>query len=223
MTDRNLLLVEGKDDVHVFYHLLKHHRIPRQFQIKDKGGIENLLGTLSIELKGSDLERLGVVVDADLDIQARWQALRNVFVKSGGVDIPTRPDPGGVVFSVEQAERRLVVGVWVMPDNALPGMLEDFVRFLVPGDDSLWDRAADCLARIPEQERHFAAEHQIKAHLHTWLAWQEDPGTPLGLAITRRYLDADASHARQLMDWVCRLFGIRKGDLASIDIADDKG
>ena len=208
MADKNLLLVEGKDDVHVFSHLLKHYQIPKRFQIKDKEGIRNLLDTLSVEFKDSGVERLGIVVDADLDIQARWQALRNILIKSGGVDVPTAPDLGGAIFSVELPDRSLVVGVWIMPNNELSGMLESFVRFLVPADDSLWDRAADCLTRIPDQERRFPAAHQIKAHVHTWLAWQEEPGTPLGLAITKRYLDADAPHARQLMDWVCRLFGI---------------
>ena len=208
MADENLLLVEGRDDEHVFYHLLEHYQIPERFQVKNKGGIENLLGTLSTELKRSNLERLGIVVDANSSIQARWQALQNIFIKSGGVDVPTAPDLGGAIFSVELPDRSLVVGVWIMPNNELSGMLESFVRFLVPADDSLWDRAADCLTRIPEQERRFPAAHQIKAHVHTWLAWQEEPGTPLGLAIKKRYLDADAPHARQLMDWVCRLFSI---------------
>ena len=33
---KNFLLVEGKDDEHVFYSLLKHHQIPRRFEIKNK-------------------------------------------------------------------------------------------------------------------------------------------------------------------------------------------
>src|SRR5436190_24268592 len=35
-----------------------------------------------------------------------------------------------------------------------------------------------------------------KALIHTWLAWQEKPGRPLGLAITARYFDATASYAQ---------------------------
>lgn len=50
--------------------------------------------------------------------------------------------------------------------------------------------------------------HQPKAHIHTWLAWQEEPGTPMGLAITKRYLNADAPYVQQLMDWISRLFDI---------------
>jgi hypothetical protein len=95
-----------------------------------------------------------------------------------------------------------------MPDNTLPGMLENFIQFLVPPDNALWPRAEECVAQIPEPERRFPPEHQIKAHVHTWLAWQEEPGTPLGLAITKRYLDADVPHAHQLMDWIRRLFDL---------------
>jgi hypothetical protein len=38
--------------------------------------------------------------------------------------------------------------------------------------------------------RKFALGHFAKAHIHTWLAWQSDPGTPMGLALTKKYLDA---------------------------------
>ncbi len=50
--------------------------------------------------------------------------------------------------------------------------------------------------------------HLPVAEIHTWLAWQEEPGSPLGQAITKRYLDADAPRAQQLMDWVRRLFDL---------------
>lgn len=47
MIERHFLLVEGKDDEHVFYHLLQHHQIPERFKIINKEGVENLLDTLS--------------------------------------------------------------------------------------------------------------------------------------------------------------------------------
>ncbi len=54
MADEYLLLVEGKDDRHVFYALLGHHQVPKGFEIKDKEGIDNLLQTLPTELNGLD-------------------------------------------------------------------------------------------------------------------------------------------------------------------------
>jgi hypothetical protein len=101
-----------------------------------------------------------------------------------------------------------IAGIWLMPNNQLPGMLEDFVGFLVPQGDPLWNRAGECLNGIPAEHRRFYDVNRSKAHIHTWLAWQDEPGTPLGSAITKRYLDADAAHAKLLMDWVRRLFNL---------------
>lgn len=74
MADKNVLLVEGKDDDSVFYHLSNHHQIQGGFRIKKKNGINQLVDELDVELDASGLERLGVVVDADVDLTARWQA-----------------------------------------------------------------------------------------------------------------------------------------------------
>lgn len=69
------------------------------------------------------------------------------------MDVPPDPDPGGTI--IEQADQP-VVGIWLMPDNQLPGMLEDFIAFLVSEDDVLWGQAEHCLRQIPEQERRFS-------------------------------------------------------------------
>ena len=204
MADRCILLVEGKDDVHVFCHLLKHHQVPDWPRIKNKEGVTKLLDSLEVELLASDLERLGIVVDADTDLTARWQAL-SMILSGSGYKVPVTPDPEGTI--IEQPGLPSV-GIWIMPDNTLPGMLESFIAFLVPSGDALWSYAEDCVEQIPEQHRRFPAVREPKAHIHTWLAWQEEPGTPMGLAITRRYLDAEASHALQLIDWIRRLFQI---------------
>ncbi|GEM_PF-5028510 len=46
MADRLVLLVEGKDDEYISYAVLNHHGIPREYKVKDKQGITNLLDTL---------------------------------------------------------------------------------------------------------------------------------------------------------------------------------
>lgn len=202
---QSFLLVEGKDDEHVFYSLLKYHQIPKHFKIKNKESINQLLDTLEVELLASDLGRLGIVVDADTDVTARWQALRDRLIKSGYNTVPVAPDLNGTIVKEEELP---IVGIWLMPDNTIPGMLENFVSFLVPLGDSLWPMAEDVLQKVIEKDRRFRETYQMKAQLHTWLAWQEQPGTPLGLAITNRYLDANAPHAQKLMDWIRQLFDL---------------
>lgn len=204
---QNYLLVEGDDDEHVLYHLLKRHKIHEQVAIKNKGGIENLLGTLSTELKGSGEKRVGILIDADTDIAARWQALRDRLVTFGYHTIPEAPLPDGTIID---EEGRPMVGVWLMPDNKLSGMLENFVSFLVPQGDTLWPMAEDIVQRVIGVGCRFPPTQTIKAYMHTWLAWQEEPGKPMGQAITKRFLKAEAPHAQQLMNWIRELFNLEQ-------------
>lgn len=224
MADRLVMLVEGPDDYHVLQHLLTAHGVDQQISyrldnfrpapqrpsneivFKAREGVQNVLDYLSQQLKiTGELDCIGVVVDADLDIAARWQSLRNILTNSGYAGVPTKPGAGGTIVEHEEKPR---VGIWIMPDNTLPGKVEDFVALLVPPDDSLWKRAELNVQQIPEAERRFIENAFIKAHIHTWLAWQEYPGLPMGQAITRRYLNSNAPHALQLLDWLRRLFNL---------------
>ncbi len=211
----NYLLVEGSDDKHVFYHLLGYYQILKQFEIKnenfaikDHEGVDNLLNLKKLRtyLKvGEPRRRFGIVIDADIDLLARWQRLRIILEDSGYRTVPINPVSEGTIVAEEGLP---IVGVWLMPNNKLPGMLEDFVSFLIPPADLLWPLAEGILPKVIETDRRFPLMQTIKAHIHTWLAWQEEPGKPMGQAITKRYLDATAPRAQQLMDWLRKLFDL---------------
>lgn len=202
MASQNILLVEGPNDKHVFWSLLQYHQLPQTFEIEDKGGIERVKETMEVRLKRGlpVTERLGVVIDADVDLAARWDSLRSILATSGYLNIPTIPHSNGTVIVQED---KPTVGIWLMPDNKLPGVLEDFVSFLVPQGDLLWANAKKCVKQAAKLNPRF---NQSKAHIHTWLAWQDEPGKPLGQAITARYLDASSPNATQLMEWLRQLF-----------------
>jgi len=204
MADPLLLVVEGPDDKHVTWAILEHHKFSPPFKIQEEGGYEKLHQRLSLRLKpGSDLERFGVVVDADTNILTRWQSIRDVLIRAGYPGLPDSPDPDGLVIDHEILPR---LGVWIMPDNTLPGMLEDYLAYLIAHDDSLIALANETLDRIPVAERRFAEAHRTKALIHTWLAWQDVPGTPMGQAITRRYFAMDDEHVDRFLTWLTRLF-----------------
>lgn len=199
------LLVEGKDDLHVIAALLMHHEVPDIFKIKATEGFENLIQILPVELKGSEVERLGIVVDADTDLAAHWASVSNVLRASGYNDVPAAPPPDGALYV---RENEPVVGVWLMPDNTTTGMLEDFIKFLVPEDDVLWGHAGSSLDAVIDKCE-FPAQHRSKAHLHTWLAWQKEPGRPIGQAITHGYLDPEVPQADLLISWIKHLFSLQ--------------
>jgi len=76
---------------------------------------------------------------------------------------------------------------------------------LVLPDDLLWTRAENCVRSIPMELRKFRTVDLPKVFVHTWLAWQEEPGYPMGAAVTRKYLNCDAPQASAFVNWVRRL------------------
>ena len=206
MSARKILLVEGTDDEHVLKHLCGNRGIPRLDEIRPQGSVEKLLENLPVRLKESDVEVLGVVLDADTDVAARWRSLRDRLAQAGYENVPLDPDPEGTILEPSTGTLLPCVGVWMMPDNQAPGILEDFAQRLVPEGSMLFAHVHSSVASIPEGERRFRDLDLPKAIIHTWLAWQKNPGTPMGLAIKEGYLDPDAAQACALASWLSRLF-----------------
>lgn len=69
-----------------------------------------------------------------------------------------------------------IIGVWIMPDNESKNICR------------------------------YKSIHKAKARIHTFLAWQEDPGTPMGLAITKKYLKPDSTNCLPFVNWLQELF-----------------
>jgi len=95
-----------------------------------------------------------------------------------------------------------------MPDNTIPGMIEHFIGLLRPKNDVLWPLAEKVVQQVANTDCRFPTTQMAKARIHTWLAWQKEPGMPMGQAITARYLDADAPHALRLISWIRDLFDL---------------
>ena len=198
------LLVEGDDDMHVFLAILKHRNFSPIFPIEPQKSLQQLLVGLPARLKPNEDDiRLGLVVDADAVLATRWQEVRDILIKAGYPTTPTTPDPDGTIVSATDLP---TVGVWVMPNNVIRGTLEDFMTLLVPVGDQLWPQAEKCLGAAVAIEKRFKDQHYNKALIHTYLAWQKDPGVPMGRAITLRCFEAESQHADRFVAWLSRLF-----------------
>lgn len=196
------LLVEGNDDQHVVWSLCEKFKVEENFDVIDCKGISNLLSQISVRLKQSELKALGLIIDADVNLMDRWRKI-HAMLSSIGFNCPDVLPPDGLILQKEDVK----VGVWIMPNNNLNGMLEDFVSFLIPPDDELTIVADKTLNSIEEQKlNRYQAIHKSKAHIHSWLAWQDDPGTPMGLAITKRYLTTDNDTCSSFIKWLTNTF-----------------
>ncbi len=72
--------------------------------------------------------------------------------------------------------------------------------------EALWVHAESAVDSIPADERRFPAVQTAKAKLHTFLAWQEEPGKPIGQAVTAKYLNPNAPQAAEFIQWLRALF-----------------
>ena len=200
----HILLVEGNNDKAVFGSIFKRYNLQKKFKIEVKDNVENLLKSIPVYVK-TDVETIGIVVDADFNIKSRWESLKTKL-KALEYDVPPDLNPNGTIISNEELP---VIGIWIMPDNKSIGMLEDFVSYLVPVDDELMPFVDETLIKLEDKGLNkYKDIHKSKAKIHTWLAWQETPGTPMGSAITKRYLDTDDEMCDKFVEWITNLFNL---------------
>jgi hypothetical protein len=168
--------------------------------IDETGGVGELLESAPVTAKGR-YERVGIVLDADVDIEARWSSLRNGLAPVGVVLPATPVLQGTIVQGIRPTSR---VGVWLMPDNSAGGRLEEFLQRLVPVDDRCWDFARRATHEALTQGCNSTDEQ--KSAIHAWLAWQDPPGLPFGTALRARIFAHDAAEAIGFVAWFRRLF-----------------
>lgn len=196
-----LLLVEGKNDLMVFTNIFKKHKVKESFKIEDKNGFTEIFKSLPIYFK-TDTKTIGVVLDADSSLQNKWQRLKDLLTSQG-----YNPDNLGLNGTILTADHLPKFGVWIMPNNQKNGMLEDFVKHLVPKDDKVMPFVEEKIDELEVKKLNkYKSIHKSKARIHTWLAWQEDPGIPMGLAINKTYLDPNAELSQHFVNWIDNLF-----------------
>lgn len=194
-----VLLVEGQDDEYVVSRLLERHKSSLSFSVKNKQTISKLLPSISLEIRASGRQVVGILVDADDDMAARWDAVRGQLSKADILP-PTAPNSAGTI--IDGTPR---IGIWLMPNNESPGELEDFVVKMIPDGDKVWPLSQRYIEDIPEAERKFSEKKKPRAQLYAWLAAREDP-RQIGLAIRARDLEVDGELSQKFIAWLTKLF-----------------
>ena len=207
------LLVEGETDKRIIPYLIEANGVSWTLNdqpivyIEPYGGIEEILklGVIGSELKASGLEALGILVDANGDANRRWnhikgrceeylQGLPDIIPASGC----TMHQTGFPSF-----------GVWIMPNNRYSGMIEDFLIQLIPSNlESQLELAKNCAEEAKSIGASFKSNHARKAQIHTWLAWQDEPGRQLHQAVHQRILDPEKQESKPFVAWFRSLFRV---------------
>ena len=202
LPEPRVLLVEGQNDKHVVLQLCNRHPAIQDFLIRDRDNVEQLLESVGGELNSPGLLALGILVDADTDPAARWDAVKYRLLEEGIRDLD-QPNTNGVVVTTEGKPR---VGIWLMPDNESSGELENFIEQMIPDEDPVWPLAQNYITQIPSEDRKFTENKELRAKIHAWLATREDP-RQMGLAIRTRDLEVDGALCQSFLAWLTNLFG----------------
>jgi hypothetical protein len=203
-TDK-VLLVEGNDDCHAVMALCKAHTVPKAFGIYECGGKDKVLKRLNaLIVRPNAPQVIGIILDADQSSLSRWQSIQDKLKNNNhGYVLPKTPHADGTV--VEEIEGKPKLGFWLMPNNQDSGMLEDFCAELAEPTSLLFAR--NCVEQAHESNvTTFKEVDRSKAVIHTYLAWHDEPGYPLGKAITSQALRPHTDGAMKFTNWLIDLF-----------------
>ena len=201
----SILLVEGIDDCHVIMSLCAAHNVPETFGLYECGGDDQLLRRLNALIIQPEAPKIiGIVLDADTGVDDRWTSVR-AKLRHYDYRFPEVPEIYGTIIEAEAPLPKL--GVWLMPNNQGAGMLEDFCIEMI--EATAREAAETCVHGAQGKGvSTFLPTHFSKAVVHTYLAWQDEPGRPLGQAITTQALRPHTETARAFTDWLTLLFNI---------------
>jgi hypothetical protein len=214
----NVLIVEGKSEVFAIAELMEANGIPWQ-RGSEPVFVDNFEGVTEIEefvrdsaefsraLKNSGRQAFGIVVDADESVARRWEGIRNVLNHLDDPKVPDVPEKIGSEGFITTADNGVRLGVWIMPDNLELGMLETFLAFLIDDKkEPLWEFAQATVDEAKAKGAPFKPSHLHKARIHTWLAWQDEPGPQLHMAVAKRILNPTHPKAQPFVNWFKTLF-----------------
>jgi hypothetical protein len=203
------LLVESPNDQHFIKNLFKKikglgEKDNVEFEIVPCGGISEVLKRIPAELITPGIETLAIVVDADEDLLRNWNDVKKVFEKYN-YQISETPKSEGEIIDKQGVYPK--IGIWLMPNNLTTGILEDFIAKIISEDDKLKPIVIEILDDIEKKGLHlYKPQYRPKALIHTWLAWQKEPGKPFGWAITLGYFDSDSKLTKTFISWLDKLF-----------------
>lgn len=211
-----VLLVEGATEVRLIPFLMEANGVAwpddkanASVQIRDKDGFQNIVDRAVIEAEIRETSRriTGIILDADQTFAERWINIRNCCLPYFP-ELPDETIPDGLIVSNSDNQR---LGIWIMPDNQSHGMLEAFLLQLVPGgeaDPLLIYARQSCQHAKANLHAPYKDTHIRKAEIHTWLAWQDEPGRQLHQAVSEMILNPKSPTAEPFVRWFRELFEV---------------
>jgi hypothetical protein len=191
------LLVEGADSARFFTALASKLQLT-DVQVQNFGGVGDLSGFLKALVFApafaDTVSSLAVIRDAENDAQAAFQSVATSF-RSAGLPAPSEP---GILQANTPA-----VGVFVLPNNASPGMLETLCLSAINSHPEVQcvNEFVSCVQRVSANP----PVNLDKARLYAYLASRPRPGLRIGEAAEAGLLSLDAAEYGSLSTFIASL------------------
>ncbi len=193
----NLLLVEGKDDLHFFKIIAEKMGFKNSIQLKELGSKYKFKTEIKAVVLAPGFEkvkRMGIVRDADRDGDP-FASVRDA-IKEAGLTAPEK--------ELQLSNGRPQLIVYILPGDGKQGSLEDLCIESIEDKGLLncIDKYFQCLenncnkADVPPESR------KSKAKLHTYLASRPEPGRPIGLAVQMNYIDYNSPAFNDVREFI---------------------
>lgn len=217
ISNDRILLVEGEADRAFFEQICRVLELNTSVTVappkglagthNTKEGVFNYLPILLGQLADGQITRLAVVIDADNAANGGGYKLAinrvEKIVAPYGFTLAAHT-VGGIVF--HHNDGLADFGLWVMPNNADEGMLEDWIKQSIhPDEQGLFKHAETVVAALPQPPK-FKMIHRSKAEVATWLAWQKQPGHGLYRAVEDGLINLSSIHYKNLISWLGHIF-----------------
>nr|VFJ42668.1 MAG: hypothetical protein BECKFW1821A_GA0114235_100220 [Candidatus Kentron sp. FW] len=207
-----LLAVEGKDECNFFEALLKRMGI-RGVQLLDIGGkdkFKDSFDLLHASPEFPNVRSLGLIRDAeDKEADAAFSSICSVLKK---YTLPVPKASNTVIDGKNGRGKNIRVGIFIMPNNADAGMLEDLCLESVQ-EESVFtcvEQYMDCcLSALPEDEQ---PRNRAKARVQTYLAARKEIVNSLGVGARNGYWNLDHACFHDIKRFLRALFA--GGDLS---------
>lgn len=166
-------------------------------------GLDFIKEKLPVALKDPNLKSLGVVIDADSNIENAYKLIVRVL-KDYSSEIPETIPVDGVVLPLNIGKK---FGLWIWPDNKSTGNLETFLSSIIPVNDHSFPHSKRIVNEIIDLSVNpFLIKDREKAEIYTWLTRQKEPGLPYGKAVNFNYFNLETETCNRFKTWLQNLY-----------------
>jgi len=196
ITKKKLLAVEGIDELNFFEELFKHIGMADTVDLRDVGGkdqFKNKMPALKKITGFNKLEAIAIIRDADESLKSAFESIKGVLEK---MDLKAPARPGKFSGGIPK------VGIFIMPDNANNGMLENLCLDTVKDHEAMKcvNPFIDCSKELKEQPKNIA-----KAKAQSFLALMPEIANSVGRGAKKDYWDFDSVELKALIRFLTQL------------------